>query len=279
LKEIRETDDSNEDIEYNIHKMTPEERDSLLEECKLMTEEERDSILHDYHEEIGISGNIESKPLRGENLENILTKESDEISESNEKPLNREYLKPRMIFSVSEGRRIRSELNKRLDGLAGINDIETRLGQLVFANEIRQWGDFENDLESASKFLQLPNLFRESNRVSEIASRLNVRKERVYSWIRDSIMPRVLNIVLSIPSEELKPGYKWLPLTVKGRSSFSRYIQVPSEISSEEDFTAILNQLETVDSPMMKEYKAKSSFTYGLRSRRSKDIIRIHSIL
>ncbi|TFG34132.1 hypothetical protein EU527_05020 [Candidatus Thorarchaeota archaeon] len=69
-------------------------------------------------------------------------------------------------------------------------------------------------------------------------------------------MPRVLNIVLSIPLEELKPGYKWLPLIVKGRS-FSRYIQVPSEISGEEDFTTILNQLETVDSPMMQEYEEK----------------------
>ncbi len=245
MKEIRENDDSNEVIDYHIQKMTPEERDSLLKECNLMTEEERDSILHDYHEEI----RIESKPLRGA--------KSEKISESNERTLNREYVKPRIIFSVSEGRRIRSELSKRLDGLMSVNDIETRLEQLIFANEIRQWGDFENDLESASKYLQLPNLLKESNRVSEIASRLNVRKERVYSWVRDSIMPRVLNIVLSIPSEELKPGYKWLPLTVKGRSSFSRYIQVPSEISGEEDFTTILNQLETVDSPMMKEYEEK----------------------
>ena len=259
MKEIRENDDSNEVIESHIQKMTPEERDALLEECKLMTEEERDSILHSYHEEIRISGNIESKPLRGANLENNLTKESDEISESNERTLNREYLKPRIIFSASEGKRIRSELIKRLDGLTSINDIETRLGQLVFANEIRQWGDFENDLESASKFLQLPNLLTESNRVSEIASRMNVRTERVYSWIRDSIMPRVLNIVLSIPSEELKLGYKWLPLTVKGRSSFSRYIQVPSEISGEDDFATILNQLETVDSPMMTKYEEKFS--------------------
>ncbi|TFH06110.1 MAG: hypothetical protein E4H14_11460 [Candidatus Thorarchaeota archaeon] len=253
MKEIRENDDSNENIEYHIQKMTPEERDAILKEFKLMTEEERDSILHEYHEEIGIRGNNESKPLRGKNL----TKESDKISESNERTLDREYLEPRTIFSVDEGRRIRTELIKKLDGLTGINDIETRLGQLVFANEIRQWGDFENDLESASKFLQLPDLLKESNRVSEIASRLNIRTERVYSWIRDSTMPRVLNIVLSIPSEELKPGYKWLPLTVKGRSSFSRYIQVPSEISGEEDFTGILNQLETVDSPMMNEYEEK----------------------
>ncbi len=255
MKEIIENDDSNEVIEHHTQKMTPEERDSLLKECKLMTEEERDSIIHAYHEEIEISGNTESKPLRGENLETNL-KECEEISESNEKNLNKEYLKPRFTLSVSEGRRIRSELFIRLDGLTSINDIETRLDQLFFANEVRQWGDFENDLESAGKFLQLPNLLQESNRVSEIASKLNLRTERVYSWIRDSIMPRVLNIVLSIPSEDLKPGYKWLPLKVKGRS-FSRYIQVPSKISGEEDFTTILNQLETVDSSMMKEYEEK----------------------
>ncbi len=255
MKEIIEKDDSDEVIELHTQKMTPEERDSPLKECKLMTEEERDSIIHAYHKEIGISGNTESKPLRGENLETNL-KECEEISEPNEKNLNKEYLKPRFTLSVSEGRRIRNELLIRLDGLTGINDIETRLDQLFFANEVRQWGDFENDLESAGKFLQLPNLLQESNRVSEIASRLNVRKERVYSWIRDSIMPRVLNIVLSIPSEDLKLGCKWLPLTVEGRS-FSRYIQVPSKISGEEDFTTILNQLETVDSTMMKEYEEK----------------------
>jgi len=255
MKESREYDDSKEVIERRIQKMTPEERDSLLKECKLMTEEERDSIIHAYHEEIGICGNIESKPLRSENLETNL-KECKEISESNERNLNREYLKPRFTLSVSEGRRIRNELIIRLDGLTSINDIETRLEQLFIANEVRQWGDFENELKSASKLLQIPNLLQDSNRVSEISSRLNVRKERVYSWIRDSLMPRVLNIVLSIPSEDLKLGYKWLPLTVKGRS-FSRYIQVPSKISGEEDFTTILNQLETVDSPMMKEYEEK----------------------
>lgn len=164
--------------------------------------------------------------------------------------------KARFCFTVEEGRRIRTELLEELDGMICMEDAEARLERFFFRDEVRKWKDFSESHQKSREYFQVVDMLRNCEKISDIADRMNEDHRLILSWIRESRIPPLLKVLISIPHVEPVEGCEWLPLEAKARK-FSKFVEVPAKLANEHDFIRLIENIESIDSPLMSAYEKR----------------------
>jgi len=150
-------------------------------------------------------------------------------------------------------------VTKILDSLNGVIDMETleqRLRTLYLYSALEQSKKHAENLERAKLFFQFLEEYAQGGILKSIAKRMKIGKSTISEWFNGSQLPTYIRIAVEIPSNQPDIGRKWLPLRLNSQTNLpEQFIQVPDTVTSEEDLLSVLRQVQSLDTPQMREFE------------------------
>ena len=173
----------------------------------------------------------------------------------------REGVMPRLYYwinMVPSGKREKKleKLMARLKGVTSEEEYDRRFGNLYFYDEMSTTKDHKQYDEAARKFFQFIKEYEESGLLVDLAKRLKIGKSTIEAWFKGLQLPTRIAYAIRIPTEEPRPGFKWLPKRLNPTTNLPEdFIQAPIEINSAQDILDVLEQLVPLDSKEMREFE------------------------
>jgi hypothetical protein len=175
----------------------------------------------------------------------------------------RDGVKPVIYYMLNRSltcEEVNKKLNSLLAKLNGVTDtrmLDRRLGNLYIAKEIRRRADYEADRKHAKKFFRFLRSFQGGGFLSDIAQGAGFTKDDVVKRLHPGVLPRLIRIASSVPTESLEQGKKWLPLRMTRGGKLKKFIRVPLKIISPQDVLDVLEQIQSLKTVEMGEYEQR----------------------
>jgi len=151
-----------------------------------------------------------------------------------------------------------AKLLSALNGVTDMKTLEKRLNTLFLYSVLEKSKKHAENLERARLFFQFLEEYAEGGILKSVAKRLKIGKSTISEWFNGSQLPSYIRMAVEIPSNQPDTGKKWLPLRLNSRTNLpEQFIQVPEQITSEEDLLSVLRQLRSLCTPEMKEFEEK----------------------
>jgi hypothetical protein len=148
---------------------------------------------------------------------------------------------------------------KLLDSLNGVTDMETlekRLRTLFLYGVLERSKSHASNLDRARLFFKFLEEYASGGILKSIAKRMKIGKSTISEWFNGSQLPSYVRMVVVVPSESPESGKKWLPLRLNHLTNLpEQFIQVPELVTSEENLLYVLRQLQSLDTPQMREFE------------------------
>jgi hypothetical protein len=149
-----------------------------------------------------------------------------------------------------------ARLLSSLNGVTDMESLEKRLRTLFLYSALEQSKKHTENLERARLFFQFLEEYAQGGILKSIAKRMKIGKSTISEWFGGSQLPSYVRLAVEIPNDQLDTGKKWLPLRLNSRTNLpEQFIQVPESVTSEEDLLSVLQQLQSLDTPQMKEFE------------------------
>ena len=155
---------------------------------------------------------------------------------------------------------------KLLESLNGVTDIDTmkqRLSSLFLYGALKSSKIHTRDLKRAQQFFQFLEEYTQGGMLKSVAKGMGIGESTVKEWLGGRQLPSYIRMAAAVPSESPESGKKWLPLRLNTRTNLpEQFIQVPELVTSEENLLYVLRQLQSLDTPQMREFEEE----YGKES-------------
>ena len=149
-----------------------------------------------------------------------------------------------------------AKLLASLNGVTDMENLEKRLRTLFLYSVLDQSKKHAENLERARLFFQFLEEYTQGGILKSIAKRMKIGKSTISEWFSGSQLPSYIRLAVEIPKNEPDLGKKWLPLRLNHLTNLpEQFIQVPEKVTSEEDLLSVLQQLQSLDTPQMREFE------------------------
>ncbi len=151
-------------------------------------------------------------------------------------------------FSKTEALAKITEINRENNGICSINDLMGRLKSYYHFQELTGLFGYQHRLTQVEKYFHAIELFKEGGNIADIAKEIGKDRGFVRKWLLNKIRPDLVNLARQIPTEEVEPGHKWLPRTLKAGHGFepTNFIQVPVKITNWNQICKVLDLLTPI---------------------------------
>lgn len=161
----------------------------------------------------------------------------------------------REALTVREGTERVREIRESLNGVESIDGMEKRLDNFYLKPELENLPGNQMHREYAKSYYKYLNTLESGGLHTDIARQSGMSQKGGDKWAKGEL-PRLVRIASEVPMSEPQEGHKWLPLRVEGKN-FKDFIEVPEMIRSYEDVKKVLDQLKTLESKDMENWRKR----------------------
>lgn len=143
-----------------------------------------------------------------------------------------------------------------LNGVTDMEALEQRLRTLFLYDVLEMSKIHARNMERARLFFQFLDEYVKGGILKSVAKRLKIGTSTISEWFSGSQLPSYVRMAATIPDKPPEPTKKWLPLRLNTRTNLpEQFMQVPDNVTSEEDLLYVLRQLQSLRTPKMREFE------------------------
>ncbi len=176
----------------------------------------------------------------------------------------REGLKPRLYHylnkepSLSEKIGRVNEILLKLNGVSSMEAANCRLEMLYYIDELRRMKSHDTNIQNALHFFRFLNEYVRGGTRKALSAKTKAGTSSLSEWLNARQFPTYAKYAASIPLTPLRSGWRWLPFRLNPMLNMpEEFMQIPLGITSPDDLIEAVDNLKSLDSPVMEKYEQK----------------------